>query len=168
MEEATYRIRLATLEDIEDIKKEIHCTLASPEGKVLRKHYEGAVLRREMLVLERYDPKERGCKVNGFLEWRTRVDGTVAIKDAGSVGDEPHPVIIKRLVRELLHLFWPPAVTVKIRSDLTAWNNIFQELPGFHLEGSEYSRPYWKNIWTRSGEVEERFIERRPRGQQRR
>jgi len=35
------------------------------------------------------------------LEWYTRVDGVVTIKDAGTYGDLPDAAVVKRLVREL-------------------------------------------------------------------
>lgn len=154
MEEAGVQIRMARLEDVEQIRQSIRYTLANPEGRAQRKRYEDAVQRHEMLVLTRYESRERMPKVLGFVEWHTRVDGTVTIRDAGTVGDVPHVGTLKRLVRELLHLLAPPSATVKIREDQSLWNSVFQETPGFLPEGREYSRPHYRLIWTWTAETE--------------
>ena len=39
------------------------------------------------------------------------------------------------------------SASVKVRADLPAWNELFQQVPGFLPVGREYSRPYWRNIW---------------------
>jgi len=160
MAEAAYNIRLATLEDAEKLRQSVRCTLSSPEGKGQRKQYREGVERREILVLEHYDAKERTRKLEGFLEWHTRLDGTVTIRDAGCTGEEVRPGIIKRLVRELLHLYSPPLVRAKTRADQALWTSIFQELPGFRPEGREYTRTYWFILWSWEGDV---VRERRPR-----
>ncbi|HLG50732.1 MAG TPA: hypothetical protein VKY56_03735 [Chloroflexota bacterium] len=147
MEEAGYQLRLAVPSDVESIRREIRVTLANPEGKPLRKRYEDAVQRHEMLVVTRFDPRERTEVIAGFVEWHTKVDGTITIRDAGTVGTEPQPGILRQLIRSLLHMFEPPSATVKVRADLPVWNTVFQQIPGFLPVGREYSRPYWRNIW---------------------
>ena len=161
MELATYNIRQATEKDIDEIRRSIRRTLANPEGKGVRKGIRDAVTRRELLVLERFDPKERVNRLEAFIEWRTRVDGTITIRDVGTSGDEVNEGMAKRLVRELLRLTSPPEARVKLRADLAEWDSIFQDLPGFSLEGREYSRPHWRNIWLWTPEAERR--ERAPR-----
>ncbi|MBI4318887.1 MAG: hypothetical protein HY675_10375 [Chloroflexi bacterium] len=168
MEEAIYDIRVAMPEDVEQINKNIKRTMVSPEGKAPRKGLRDAAVRRELLVLERYESKERAARISAFIEWHARVDGTVTIKDLGTAGDEPHTGMIKRIVRELLHESSPPEARVKLRADLIAWNSIFQDLPGFYLEGQEFSRPHWKNIWTWTPEAERRARGPRERGERRR
>src|SRR5439155_21656646 len=146
MTEAGYQFRLAGPSDVAKIRRDVHVTLANPEGKPQRKHYEDAVSRHEVLVLVRYDPREQADEIEGFLEWHTKVDGAITIRDAGTNGDEPHVGTLRRLIRELLGMFEPPSASVKVRADLLLWNEVFQQVPGFLPEGREYSRPYWRNI----------------------
>jgi hypothetical protein len=148
MEDAGVQFRMARPEDVEQIRQHIPITLANPEGKTLRKRYEDAVARNEVLVLTRYDSRERASRVVGFIEWHSKVDGTITIRDAGSVGETPQLGILRRLLRELLDMARPVSATAKIRGDLQVWNSLFEETPGFRLEGREYSRPYWRHIWT--------------------
>jgi len=152
MEEAAYYIRLATPADAARIRQEVRYTLANPEGRGQRKRFEDAIGRGEVLVLERYDAKERALSVQGFVEWHQRLDGMVTIKDAGSVGEGLNVGIVRRLVRELLSLLNPTGVQVKVRADQTAWNELFQGIPGFQIEGQEYTRPHWRNVWSWSPE----------------
>jgi hypothetical protein len=105
------------------------------------------------MVVERYDSKDRTMRVVGFIEWHTKIDGTGTIRDAGTVGDELQTTIMKRLIREMLRLVSPASLQVKVRQDLPGWNEIFGDIPGFRLEGREFSRPYWKNIWSWSGDT---------------
>jgi hypothetical protein len=156
MELASYNIRQATEKDVEQIKKNIRNTLANPEAKGLRRSLRDAIARHELLVLERYDSRERANVVEAFIEWRTRVDGTITIRDIGTAGEEVNEGMAKRLLRELLRLSSPPEARVKLRADLSQWNSIFQDLPGFFLEGQEYSRPHWRNIWLWTPEAEKR------------
>ncbi|HVC33689.1 MAG TPA: hypothetical protein VNL16_09290 [Chloroflexota bacterium] len=147
MQEAGYQLRLAVPSDVDTIRRDIRITLANPEGRAQRKRYEDAVQRNEMLVVAHYDPREHTSGITGFLEWHTKVDGVITIRDAGTTGDEPHLGTLRQLIRELLHMFEPPAASVKVRADQTVWNAVFQQVPGFLPEGREYSRPYWRNIW---------------------
>lgn len=165
MEESPYNIRLATPEDVEVLRRSIRFTLSSPEGKGQRKQYRDGIERREVLVLERSEPKDRHKVIDGFLEWHTRIDGTVTIRDAGTTGDEIKPGVIKRLVREMLRLYQPPLVRVKTRRDQGVWTNIFRELPGFALEGVEYARPHWRILWAWSPDRAREPRERAPRGE---
>ena len=153
MDQSPYNIRLATLDDVDELKANVRYTLASPEGKTPRKQFRDAVERREILVLELFDAKERSHRLAGFLEWHTRIDNSVTIKDAGSTGDTVHPTVIKRLIRELLNTYAPTLVRVKVRSDLDVWNGIFRELPGFEFQGKEYTRPHYRSIYEWSGDV---------------
>jgi|DewCreStandDraft_5_1066085.scaffolds.fasta_scaffold07112_4 hypothetical protein len=168
MDAPVYDIRLATMEDVDKIRQSIRYTLTNPEGRPQRKRYEDAVQRGELLVLTHYDPRERTTHIDGFIEWHTKVDGSITIRDAGSAGDEVNPGIIKRLLRELLRLTNPPRATVKVNADQPVWNSIFAETPGFILEGQEYSRPHWRNIWVYAPElVPPREREQRPAGRAR-
>ncbi|MBI2953163.1 MAG: hypothetical protein HYY30_02535 [Chloroflexi bacterium] len=160
-EAAVYNIRMAVPEDLAQIKANIQRSMANPEGKTVRKGLKDAIERREIMILERADLKEKTSKISAFIEWYTKVDGTITIRDIGTVGEEPNEGMAKRLIRELLRLASPPEAHAKLRADLTAWNNIFQDLPGFQLEGREYSRPHWRTIWLWTPEAERR--ERTPR-----
>jgi hypothetical protein len=154
MEEAGVQFRLALPEDAEQIRQVVHFTLANPEGRSVRKRYEDAVARREVLVLTRYEPREKATRVQGFIEWHTRVDGPVTIRDMGSVGDTPSQGILKRLLRELIRMLQPPSASAKVRADQEAFISVFRETHGFFLEGQEYTRPHWRQIWTWTPEAE--------------
>ncbi len=147
MDAAPYDIRLARAEDLSNIKASIRRTMNNPEGKSQRKKYADAVERGELLILVRRE-RDGTDFVDAFIEWHTRVDGVVTIRDAGSEGEEPNSGHVKRLVRELLQMTRPPSVGVKVEEEQQVWNQIFQETPGFRPEGREYSRPKWKAIWT--------------------
>ena len=147
MEEAGYQLRLAVPSDVERIRRDIRISLANPEGKAQRKQYADAVDRQEVLVVVHHDAREQTDEVDGFLEWHTKVDGAITIRDAGSKGEEPHQGTLRQLIRELLHMFDPPSASVKVRADLLPWNELFQQVPGFLPVGREYSRPHWRNIW---------------------
>lgn len=147
MTEAGYQLRLAVPSDVDAIRRGIRFTLANPEGKAQRKRYEDAIQRHELLVLSHRDSKEQADEIEGFLEWHTKVDGIITIRDAGTTGEEPHLGTLRRLIRELLTMFDPPSASVKLRADLPAWNEVFRQTPGFILAGQEYSRPYWRAIW---------------------
>jgi hypothetical protein len=154
MEESGVQFRLAAPEDAEQIRQAVHFTLANPEGRSLRKRYEDAVARREVLVLTRYESREKADRVQGFIEWHTRVDGPVTIRDMGSLGDSPNAGILKRLLRELIRMLQPPSASAKVRADQEAFIGVFRETHGFYLEGQEYTRPHWRQIWTWSPEAE--------------
>lgn len=147
MDEAGYQLRLAIPSDVEAIRRDIRFTLANPEGKPQRKRYLDAIQRHEILVVARVGAREPATEIAGFLEWHSKVDGSITIRDAGTPGEEPHLGTLRRLIRELLAMFEPSTASVKVRADLPAWNEVFQQVPGFILDGREYSRPYWRNIW---------------------
>jgi hypothetical protein len=167
MEEAGYQLRLAVPSDVDKIRRDIRYTLANPEGKLQRKRYEDAVQRHEILVVAHSEPREQKDEITGFLEWHSKVDGAITIRDAGTMGTEPHLGTLRRLLRELLQMFEPPVASVKVRADLPAWNEVFQQVPGFLLNGKEYSRPYWRNIWEWTRE-NERLAQRLTGGRRRR
>jgi len=154
MEEAGVQIRMAVAEDVDQVRQAIQFTLANPEGRTLRKRYEDSIARSEMMVLSRYDNREHLSRVLGFIEWHSRVDGGVTIRDAGTIGDAPNLGTLKRLVRELLRSLIPASATVKVRADQEVWNAMFQETSGFILEGKEYTRPHWRQIWSWTMEQE--------------
>ena len=158
MEEAGVQFRLAMPEDAEQIRQAVRFTLANPEGRSVRKRYEDAVARQEVLVLSRYDPREKANRVQGFVEWHTRVDGPVTIRDMGSTGDAPNAGILKRLLRELIRMLQPPSASAKVRADQEVFIGVFRETPGFTLEGQEYTRPHWRQIWTWTPEAERRMF----------
>jgi len=146
--DSTYELRLATESDCDAIYESIGNSLARPKGKTPRKSYLDAARRGELLMLERWDPKVSDWHLAGMLEWYTRVDGVVTIKDAGTFGEQPDSAVVKRLVRELIALQSPSEVRAKTKDEQKDWMRIFAELPGFVLEGKEYSRPNWVYIWS--------------------
>lgn len=146
MEEAGYQVRLARPDDVPQIRQ-IRFMMANPEGRAVRKRYEDAVQRGEVLVLAHFDPREHREEIEGFVEWHLKVDGSVTLRDAGAPGEEVHVGTVRRLVRELLHMLQPPVASVKLRADQAVWNSVFEQIPGFEIEGREYSRPYWRTIW---------------------
>jgi len=156
---APYNLRLATAADIDKIRTAVRRTLNNPEGKSGRKTYADAVERGELLVLTRRE-RDGSETVDAFVEWHSRVDGPVTIRDAGSAGDQPNAGHVKRLLRELLRMARPPSATVKVDADLPVWNEVFAETPGFVREGQEYSRPKYKNIWTWTPATEQVMLDR--------
>ena len=146
--ESTYELRLATEADCDRIYESIGNSLARPKGKTPRKSYVDAARRNELLMLEHWDAKENDWRLAGMLEWYTRVDGVVTIKDAGTSGDQPDAAVVKRLVRELIALQSPTELRAKTKDEQKEWMRIFAEMPGFVLEGKEYSRPNWVYIWS--------------------
>lgn len=144
----TYELRLATEADCDAIYDSIGNSLSRPKGKTPRKSYLDAARRGELLMLERWDPKESDWHLAGMLEWYTRVDGVATVKDAGTYGELPDAAVVKRLVRELISLQSPSEVRAKTKDEQKEWMRIFAELPGFALEGKEYSRPNWVYIWS--------------------
>ena len=146
--DSTYELRLATEADCDQIYASIGNSLARPKGKTPRRSYIDAARRGELLMLERWDPKAQDWHLAGMLEWYTRVDGVVTIKDAGTYGEEPDPAVVKRLVRELIALQSPTELRVKTKEEQKDWMRIFVETAGFAFEGKEYSRPNWVYLWS--------------------
>lgn len=158
MDQAPFSLRIATGDDLAGLRA-IKRTLNNPEGKAGRKRYDDAVGRGELLVIARRE-RAKGEVVDAFIEWHSRVDGPVTIRDAGTVGDEPNVGHLKRLVRELLRMARPDSATVKVDADLEPWNEVFSETAGFLNEGQEYSRPKYKNIWTWTPQTEQVALQR--------
>jgi hypothetical protein len=158
VDSAPFALRIATTDDLVGLRA-IKRTLNNPEGKVGRKRYDDAVGRGELLVIARLE-RGKGEVIDAFVEWHSRVDGPVTIRDAGSIGDEPNVGHLKRLVRELLRMARPDSATVKVDADLTTWNEVFAETAGFLNEGQEYSRPKYKNIWTWTPQTEQVALQR--------
>jgi hypothetical protein len=146
MDATLYDIRLARPDDLESLRTSVRKTLNNPEGKSQRKKFADAIERGELLVLTH---RERGAEaVEGFVEWHSRVDGGITIRDAGWAGDEPNPGNVKRLLRELLLMARPPVASVKVEAENQPWDSLFGETLGFRLEGREYSQRKWRHIWS--------------------
>lgn len=158
VDEAGYNLRLATPDDGKRIRAAIKFSLANPEGKAGRKNFTDSAERGELLLMEKQESRGSEPILLGFIEWRSRVDGGVTIRDFGSIGEEPQPTILKRLVREMLNLGFarPGEVTIKARTDLERWTSLIGELPGFQVSEREFSRGSWWAIWEWTGEPEHR------------
>ena len=146
-EELSYRMRPATLQDMAAIRQLGASTLSHPDGKGRKEGHRGAAQRGEILLLERYDSRIRDWRIAGFVDWHIRVDDVLTIRDAGTEGDTPHAGMVKQLVMELIRSLSPIEATLKVRRDAADWNAIIGEISGFTLEGSEYRRPHWINVW---------------------
>lgn len=147
MAELSYRFRTATPDDVGPVGKLVGTSLAHPEGNTRRASYRSAAQRGELLLLERYEPKTRDWKISGFIDWHIRVDDILTIRDICTEGESPHSGTVKQLLMELLQSLNPIETITKARSDAAEWNDLLRSIPGFDLEGSEYRRPHWINIW---------------------
>ena len=147
-----YEFVPASAEDVALLRKLVRVTLTHPDGGGRREGLRAAAERGELLLLVHDDPRERARHVDGFVEFHMRVDDVLVLRDAGSVGESPHPAIIKHLIGELLRSLAPAAAVAKMRRDATVWNDLLTSIPGFQLEGSEYRRPHWINVWEWSRE----------------
>jgi len=89
----------------------------------------------------------------------------LTIRDAGTDGEAPHSGMVKQLVGELIRSLSPIEATLKVRRDAGDWNEIIAGIPGFELEGSEYRRPNWINVWhwTRESAAQAARVARTPR-----
>jgi hypothetical protein len=152
VEELSFRIRTATPEDATSVRAIASSTLSHPEGKGRREGYRAAIQRGELLVLERYDSRSRDWRISAFAEFHIRVDDILTIRDIGTEGDAPHSGMIKQLISELIRSLSPLEVGLKVRADAEAWNEVLRSVSGFGLEGSEYRRPHWINVWKWSRE----------------
>ncbi|MBI4213620.1 MAG: hypothetical protein HY534_04855 [Chloroflexi bacterium] len=141
----------------------IGSTLSHPEGKGRRAGYAAAIQRDELLVLERFDGRTKQWLPCAFVEWHIRVDDVLTVRDAGTEGATPHPGMVKQLFLELLRSLDPLEAIIKVRSDATQWNEILGEITGFSVEGTEYSRPHWLNIWRWTRQAAGRQIRGVPR-----
>ncbi|MSQ23467.1 MAG: hypothetical protein EXR58_02790 [Chloroflexi bacterium] len=145
--EPPYHIRTGNEKDAVGLRTVIGSTLSRPEGGGRRTGYRAAADREELLVLERYDAHTRDWAACAFVVWHIRVDDVLTIRDAGTEGAKPHPGMVKQLILELLRSLSPVEAIVKVRRDSDEWNEILSEIAGFVVEGGEYRRPYWINIW---------------------
>src|SRR5215216_1769111 len=128
MDATLYDIRLARSDDLDRLRTSVRRTLNNPEGKAQRKKFADAIERGELLVLTHRE--RNGEAVEGFVEWHSRVDGGITIRDAGWAGDEPNPGNVKRLLRELLLMARPPVASVKVEADNQPWDGLFGEAMG--------------------------------------
>ena len=164
-EELSYRMRPATLQDMAALRELGAPTLSHPDGKGRKEAHRGAALRGEVLLLERYDSRLRDWRICAFVDWHIRVDDVLTIRDAGTEGDVPHSGMVKQLVMELIRSLSPVEATLKVRRDAGDWNDIIVSIAGFELEGSEYRRPHWINVWrwTRESAAQAARTARAPR-----
>jgi len=133
--------------DVAELRKQVRYSLAHPEGGGRREGLRAAAERGELLLLVHQDPREHERRLDGYVDFHMRVDEVLALRDVGSIGDTPHAAIIKHLIGELLRSLAPQAAVAKVRRDVTDWNELLANIPGFELQGSEYRRPHWINIW---------------------
>ena len=161
-EELSYRMRPATLQDLVALRQLGSSTLAHPDGKGRKEGHRGAAQRGEILLLERYDSRLRDFRISAFIDWHIRVDDVLTLRDAGTEGEAPHAGMVKNLISELVRSLSPVEMGVKARKDAAQWNEIFHSIPGFVLEGSEYRRPHWINVWKWSRELAAQATRPRP------
>ena len=147
-----YEFVPASPSDVAALRTQVRATLTHPDGRGRREGYRAAAERGELLLLVHEDPRERVRQLDGFVEFHMRVDDVLVLRDAGSVGEEPRPAIIKHLIGELLRSLAPVAATAKVRRDATLWNELLASIAGFEFAGSEYRRPHWINVWEWSRE----------------
>jgi hypothetical protein len=154
MDELAYRIRAAEPDDLAAIRGAISASLAHPEGRGRGTSLRTAQQRNELLLLERYDAREKTWVVGGFVEYHLRVDDTLTLRDLGTLGEAPHAGVAKHLLGELFHQLQPASATCVVRRDAEAWNEILASVPGFFVDGPpEYRRPHYYNIWKWSPEL---------------
>lgn len=152
MEELAFRFRRAEPDDGATLRKAPKSTLTHPDGPGRSESFRGAIDRNELLLLERYDPREKTWTIGGFIDYHLRVDDSLTIRDIGTVGESVHSGIVRQLLDELLRSAVPLTASLKVRRDAEVWNSIFSSTPGFELQGSEYRRPHWFNVWEWSRE----------------
>ena len=154
MDELAYRIRAAEPDDLTAIRSTIKVSLAHPEGRGRGTSLRTALQRNELLLLDRYDAREKAWVVGGFVEFHMRVDDTLTLRDLGTIGETPHAGVAKHLIGELFNQLAPTSATCVVRRDAEAWNEILASIPGFLVDGpSEYRRPHYYNIWKWSPEL---------------
>ncbi len=142
-----FRIRTASEAEARALLGVIQSSLSHPEGKGRRAGYLAAAQREELLVLERHDPRAHDWKACAFVEWHMRIDDVLTIRDLGTETSPPHAGMVKQLVLELLRSLNPVEALLKVRRDAADWTEILESIAGFEIEGDEYRRPYWINIW---------------------
>ena len=166
MDELAYRIRAAEPDDLAAVRNAIKVSLAHPEGRGRGTSLRTALERNELLLLERYDARDKDWVIGGFVEFHMRVDDSLTLRDLGTIGETPHAGVAKHLIGELFSQLKPVSATSVVRRDAEAWNEILGSIPGFSVDGPpEYRRPHYYNIWKWSPELA-RQAQRgaRPRG----
>ena len=151
--ELSYRIRAAVEDDAAGLRLISGATLSHPEGKGRREAYKAAIQRGELFVFERSDSRTHEWRISAFVDFHVRVDDVVTIHDVGTEGEGPHSGMVKQLINELFQTFGPTEAHLKVRADAAVWNDIIRSIVGFELEGSEYRRPHWINVWKWSREA---------------
>jgi hypothetical protein len=152
VEELAFRIRVAEAEDGKRLRAARKVTMSHPDGQGKSESFKGAIDRAELLLLERYDPREKDWAIGGFVDYHMRVDDSLTIRDIGTVGEGLHAGIIRHLLDELFRSAAPISASLKVRRDAEDWNQLFATVPGFEPAGSEYRRPHWYAVWEWSRE----------------
>src|SRR5215216_6030611 len=147
MQELAFRLRRAEPDDAKALRQGPRSTLTHPDGPGRSENFKGAIDRNELLLLERYDPREKIWSIGGFVDYHLRVDDTLSIREIGTMGATVHAGVVRHLLSELLRSATPDSASLKVRGDAEAWNEIFASEPGFELVGREYRRPHWYNVW---------------------
>jgi hypothetical protein len=142
--------------------------MTHPDGTVRAESLRGAIERGELLLFERYEPREADWVIGGFVDYHLRVDDALTIRDIGTIGQEIHAGIVRNLLDELFRSAAPVTASLKVRRDAEEWNAILGNTPGFELAGPEYRRPHWYNVWEWSRERARQARGREWRGQWRR
>jgi hypothetical protein len=168
MEELAFRFRRAEPEDARALRASRKSTLSHPDGQGRSESFKGAIDRGELLLLERYEPREKDWSIGGFVDYHLRVDDVLTIRDVGTIGDGLHAGVVRHLLEEVLRSAAPVSAGLKVRRDAEGWNEVLATVPGFELEGSEYRRPHWYNVWSWDRERAQRERSRPGRGLRRR
>lgn len=147
MRELAFRLRRAEPDDAKALRQGPRSTLTHPDGQGRSETFKGAIDRSELLLLERYDPREKTWVIGGFVDYHLRVDDTLSIREIGTMGATVHAGVVRHLLNELFRSAAPNSASLKVRADAEAWNEIFASEPGFELVGREYRRPHWYNLW---------------------
>ena len=112
-----------------------------------------ALQRNELLLLERYDAREKDWVIGGFVEFHMRVDDTLTLRDLGTIGDTPHAGRGEAPDRGAVLAAAPVSATAVVRRDAEAWNEILASIPASVDGPPEYRRPHYYNIWKWSPEL---------------
>lgn len=168
MEELAFRIRTAEPEDAKVLRRAPKSTMSHPDGGPRTESYKGAIDRQELLLLERYDTREKNWAPVGFIDYHMRVDDTLTIRDIGTLGETLHVGIVRHLLEELFLSAAPISASLKVRADAEAWGTLLAGTPGFEFAGREYRRPHWYSVWEWSRERARQERGRPGRGQRRR
>ena len=75
---------------------------SQPEGRGRGTSLRTALQRNELLLLERYDAREKDWVIGGYVEWHMRVDDTLTLRDVGTVGETPHAGVANACAEELV------------------------------------------------------------------